>query len=233
MTVLVFPLNNESVAQIFFRKKLRLDKTLGKRLKAARKKKKLTLEQAEEETKVRLKYLQAFEIGDYLALPADVYALGFLSKYADLLDLPKDEILLEYRREKGSAGEQVLPIKARIKSERFFLTPRVLAILGGVLLLVVLGGYIFYSIRHFLAPPNLEISAPSTQTVVRQDSVEVDGKTDIGCSLRINDQTVYIDNLGNFKQMVRLEPGINNIEVSSTNRVKKESDKVIQVLAEF
>ncbi len=109
------------MAQIFFRKKLQFQRTLGARLKSARKKKKLSLAQAEEETKVRSKYLKALEDGDYLVLPADVYALGFLAKYADFLGLSKDEILHQYRHEKGQQ-ETTFPIKARIKKEKFYFT---------------------------------------------------------------------------------------------------------------
>lgn len=221
------------MAQIFFRKKLPSTHPLGERLKTARKKKKVSLDQAEEETRVRRKYLEALEKGDYLTLPADVYVLGFLAKYAEFLGVNKDEAIKDYRREKGSSGQSVIPVKVQIKGERFFLTPRVMAVIFGLLLTLAIGGYIFYSVKNFTAPPNLEISSPSTETVIREDRVEVVGKTDIGCSLRINDQTVYIDDLGNFKEIIRLQPGINNIEVRSTNRMKKETAKIIQILAEF
>jgi transcriptional regulator with XRE-family HTH domain len=221
------------VAQIFFRKKLQYSKTLGEKLKAARKKKKLNLAQAEEETKVRLKYLEALEEGDYLSLPADVYALGFLAKYAEFLGLPKDQVLQDFRKEKGETGQPLIPVQKKTSHDRFFLTPRLIAFLGGGLVFLALVGYIFYSVKHFTAAPNLEISSPSTETVIREDRVEVVGKTDIGCSLRINDQTVYIDDIGNFKEVVRLQPGINNIEIRSTNRVGRETAKVVKVLAEF
>jgi cytoskeletal protein RodZ len=221
------------VAQIFFRKKIQLPRTLGERLKAARKKKKVSLDQAEEETRVRRKYLEALEKGDYLSLPADVYAAGFLAKYAEFLGLNKDETVKDYRREKGNSRDPVIPIKKQMTRERIFLTPRLLAIVFGILLAVAIGGYIFYSVKHFTAPPNLEISSPSTETVIREDRVEVVGKTDIGSSLRINDQTVYIDDLGNFRETIRLQPGINNIEVRSENRVRKETVKLVKILAEF
>lgn len=221
------------MAQIFFRKKLQHSKTLGDRLKTARKKKKLSLAQAEEETRVRKKYLEALEQGDYLALPADVYALGFLSKYAEFLRLPKDQVLQDFRREKGTIGQPVIPIRSKISLNKFFLTPRLVSFLIGGLIVLALVGYIFYSVKHFTTAPNLEISSPSTETVIRQDRVEVIGKTDIGCSLRINDQTVYIDGTGNFKEVIRLQPGINSIEIRSANRANKETAKVIKVLAEF
>ena len=221
------------MAQIFFRKKLQYSRTLGEKLKAARKKKKLSLIQAEEETKVRLKYLVALEQGDYLTLPADVYSLGFLAKYAEFLHLPKDQVLQDFRREKGATGQLAIPVRGKAGVDKFFLTPRLVAIFAGGIIVLALAGYIFYSVKHFTTAPNLEVSSPSTETVIREDRVEVIGKTDIGCSLRINDQTVYIDNTGNFKEVIHLQPGINNVEIRSTNRASKETVKVIKVLAEF
>ena len=90
-----------------------------------------------------------------------------------------------------------------------------------------------YSIKNFTSPPNLEISSPSTETVIRQDSVEVIGKTDEGCSLQINGQTIFIDEAGNFNEQVRLQIGINNIEIRSTNRLQKDTVKIVKILAEF
>ena len=218
----------------FVRKNLYSEKTLGEKLRYFRKKKHVSLEQAEEETKVRLKYLEALEEGIYDALPADVYALGFLAKYAEFLDAPKEELLGDFKRERGVSRQlNPIPIETRPKRERVFITPKIIAVVIGILAALALIGYIFYSIKNFTTPPNLEISSPSTETVIRQAEVEVIGKTDEGCSLQINGQTIYLDENGNFKEQVRLQPGINNIEIRSVNRIHKETVKIIKILAEF
>jgi len=207
---------------------------LGEKLQFFRKKKHLTLEQAEEETKVRLKYLQALEKGNYETLPADVYALGFLAKYADFLDAPKEELLSDFKRERGISRQlNPIPIQNSPKKERILITPKVIAIIAGILAAIALVIYIFYSIKNFTNPPNLEISSPSTETVIRQSEVEVIGKTDEGCSLQINGQTIFLDENGNFKEKASLQPGINNIEIRSVNRIHKETVKVIKILAEY
>jgi hypothetical protein len=71
------------------------------------------------------------------------------------------------------------------------------------------------------------------ETVIRQDNVEVIGKTDTGVTVKINDQVIMIDTLGNFQETVKLQPGLNNIEIRATNRIKKETIKTIKILAEF
>lgn len=222
------------MAAAFTAKKIYPERTLGERLKMLRKRKHLSLEQAEEATKVRRRFLEALEKGDYGALPADVYTMGFLAKYAEFLGTSKEELLEEYRRERGrTKGRRLFSPETALKEKRFILTPRLMVF--GLIALVFIGliGYIFYSAKNFTSPPNLEISSPVQESVIRQDSVEVIGKTDEGATLKINDQVVYLDDRGNFHEKVKLQPGLNNIELCATNRVKKETIKVIKILAEF
>ncbi len=214
-------------------KKLQSPRTLGERLKAYRQRQHLTFEQAEEETKVRLKYLVALEKGDYNQLPAGVYTIGFLSKYADFLGAPKEELIQAYRQERGTAGNLPLAPKIQLKENRFYLTPKTIILGLVVIFCATLTGYIFYSVKNFTSPPNLEISSPVADQVIREDKVEIVGKTDEGTTLEINDQTVFIDDKGNFHETVKLQPGLNNIEVRAINRLKKETVKVIKILAEY
>ncbi|PKM81800.1 MAG: hypothetical protein CVU89_07155 [Firmicutes bacterium HGW-Firmicutes-14] len=71
--------------------------TIGESLRNARKARGISLEQAEEDTKIRKRYLQALEEGDYDAIPGRVYAKGFLRNYARFLGLNEEEIMLEYK----------------------------------------------------------------------------------------------------------------------------------------
>ena len=79
----------------FKTKTIKPPKSLGETLSSARKKKNITIEQAEEETKIRSRYLRAFESGSYDQLPGNVYALGFLTKYADFLGVDKKSLIMQ------------------------------------------------------------------------------------------------------------------------------------------
>ena len=209
-------------------------KTLGERLRALRRRQRLSLEKAEEETKVRLKYLVALEKGNYHELPEDVYTIGFLSKYAEFLGVSKEEMIQAYRSERGSSGKfRPLSPKIQLKETKVWLSPKIIVL--GLVFLGIAGllAYVFYSVRSFTSAPNLEISSPVTESVIRQDRIEIIGKTDDEVTLKINDQVVFIDALGNFQETVKLQPGMNNIEIRATNRLKKETVKVIKILAEY
>ncbi|MFN8417823.1 MAG: DUF4115 domain-containing protein [Anaerolineae bacterium] len=63
---------------------------LGNELREARQRLNLTLLQAEKQTRIRVKYLEALENGNYGALPSAVHARGFLRSYARFLSLDGD-----------------------------------------------------------------------------------------------------------------------------------------------
>jgi transcriptional regulator with XRE-family HTH domain len=72
---------------------------LGAWLRRAREARQLTLEDAEHTLRIRRRYLQALEMGDYTALPGEIQARGFLRNYARFLNLPTDEALARYDAE--------------------------------------------------------------------------------------------------------------------------------------
>src|SRR4051794_20217921 len=74
---------------------------LGERLQEARESQGISLSQAAVETRILQRYLVALEDGDYQHLPGDVYARGFIRNYADYLNIPADELIELYRRERG------------------------------------------------------------------------------------------------------------------------------------
>ncbi|MDD4237169.1 MAG: DUF4115 domain-containing protein [Desulfotomaculaceae bacterium] len=66
---------------------------IGNSLKEAREARKLSLEEVEEGTKIRRKYLQALENEQYDVLPGKVYAKAFLKNYARFLNLNVEEVM--------------------------------------------------------------------------------------------------------------------------------------------
>jgi len=217
----------------FSRKKV-VNKTVGEILLAARKRKNISLEEAEEETKVRTRFLEALEESRYDILPATVYALGFLAKYADFLGLDKEDLMAKFKLERGEdkLSARLMP-ERRIKEPIMTITPRLMIIFLIIVVLMAIIGYIVYSVRQFTLPPNLEIASPSSAEILKEDKVEIVGKTDEGVTLMINNQAVLIDDMGNFQQQVRLNPGLNIFEVKATSRLQKETTKQVKILAEF
>jgi cytoskeleton protein RodZ len=88
---------------------------LGRLLVEARTAKELSLADVEEAIRVRQKYLEALEQGNYAALPPGAIARGFLRNYARYLDLDSAEILRMYTSESGDPG----PVTPRVDPDGF------------------------------------------------------------------------------------------------------------------
>lgn len=225
----------------FKKKKLSLNRTFGQRLKTQRKRKKISLFQAEEETKIRVNYLKALEGENLADLPGEVYTLGFLKKYAQYLKLDVASVEAQYKQEreilkkmgKGQEGLKKFAPPRRLNTIKFYLTPKIMAIVVSMLLILGLLGYIVYEVNQFTKAPDLHLSSPRSEEIVKIDKISVAGKTSPGAELFINNNLIPLDKDGNFVQEVKLTPGINFIEIRSKNRIGKETVEVIKVLAEI
>lgn len=71
---------------------------IGRILRQARSEQGLSLEEVQEATRIRERYLDALEKDNYEVLPAAVYVRGFLKTYANFLGLDGDELAEEVRR---------------------------------------------------------------------------------------------------------------------------------------
>lgn len=127
---------------------------LGELLKEARQQKGLSLEQVEEATRIRRKYLQALEEENFGVLPAEVYVKGFLRNYAQYLDLDVEEVMALYA-EKAARGEGASPSPDIFRpmsipvSRPSWLTPDLVI---GALLIVALLGFGAWAAWRYLPP---------------------------------------------------------------------------------
>lgn len=79
--------------------------TPGEILRETRLRRHLSLEDAANATRIRVRYIEALEDDDYSLLPAGVYARGFLRNYADYLQLPAGELLDMQARWRGRRSD--------------------------------------------------------------------------------------------------------------------------------
>ena len=218
---------------VFKHRKIETQKTVGRRLKEARRKKKLTIEKVEEATKVRAKYLEAIESDRWKQFPSFVYILGFVRRYSDFLGLDSREITDEFKREFGST-RRIYPLKSpkeKLTANRLIITPRLVLAIVAIAVVALVVGYIVYSVEKFSRAPQLEVTFPKTE-VVEQKDIVIEGNTLSTAIVEINNQLVSVDDAGHFSQAVELTPGVNFYEIRSKSRLGKETTKVLKILYE-
>ncbi|WP_372631693.1 helix-turn-helix domain-containing protein [Cohnella sp.] len=94
---------------------------LGALLRKAREQRGYTLDDIQEYTKIRKRYLEAIETGEYKVLPGSFYVRAFVKTYAETVGLDAEEVLRLYHRElpQPPSSETAIPepmIKPRRRS---------------------------------------------------------------------------------------------------------------------
>ena len=147
---------------------------LPDRLAAARERKGVDLFRAERDTKIRSRYLAALERGDYRELPGAVYTKGFLRNYAVYLGLDPEDVLRQWRRERG---DQV-PTEPVVVAPRTIVDPpRPLAFSPSIVVaalmtfgVILFGVYLAVQLLRFAKPPTLAVTNPASAVIEVDDS---------------------------------------------------------------
>ncbi len=117
---------------------------IGQKLKEAREERGLSLKAISEQTKIRIRYLQAIENGDFDVIPGKVYAKGFLKAYALIVGLDPIEIITQYQGYLDQLKKEEIPEDTEItiiSNRSPFMLRRILIIFFVLALLG--GGFIF------------------------------------------------------------------------------------------
>lgn len=92
---------------------------LGALLRKAREQRGYTLDDIQEYTKIRKRYLDAIETGDYKVLPGSFYVRAFVKTYAETVGLDAEEVLRLYHKELPQApATETVTVEPRIKASR-------------------------------------------------------------------------------------------------------------------
>ncbi|HEX9496210.1 MAG TPA: RodZ domain-containing protein [Candidatus Limnocylindria bacterium] len=194
---------------------------LGDALRQQREQMGVTLEQATEDTRIRGKFLQAIESGDYQSLPGTVYTKGFLRNYAGYLNLDPEEMVALYTGERGGSepARTFAPMRPLVKRS-FIFTPAVLVpvvVLAGILAFVL---YVYYQFTTFAVAPHVDITDPPGDAVSQSAEYTVKGKTnpDGRITVRVLPGLDPLPEVkpardGTFSVVVPLKPGPNHVEI--------------------
>lgn len=201
---------------------------LPERLLAARERKGVDLYRAERDTKIRARYLAALERGDYRELPGAVYTKGFLRNYALYLGLDPDEVLLQWRRERGAPQEPapVIAVPRPIAAPRRGLTfsPSLIVFALLIALVAVFVGWLGLQLLRFSRPPTIAVTSPAVAVLEVDEDVTsylLEGKTIAGGSVTVKTADVEAranaDSAGQWELKVDLRRGENQFRITATD----------------
>ena len=233
-----------TMVDTFETKKINIE-TLPEYLKDTRESFSYTLNHVSHITNISEKFLAALEAGQYHKLPADVYIYGFLRSLAELYRTDSQALIDQFKKERGirdnvtraqggkvgnASGAQVY---TTYSPSKFAVTPRTITVGAVVLLALFVLGYLFYQVHAINQPPSISVTQPKDGDVIHSSSVVVQGRTDAGAELTINDQPVTVDSSGSFSQSVSLTSGQKELSFVAKNSFGKTSTKQVTVIADF
>jgi cytoskeletal protein RodZ len=147
--------------------------SLPQRLLAARERKDVDLHRAERDTKIRSRYLEALERGDWRALPGAVYTKGFLRNYALYLGLDPDEVLRAWRIERGDLREaEPIVVPRALPAPRQGLAFSRGVVWAALLTVGVIAFTVYLGVQalRFARPPSLTVSDPAVAVLTLEAS---------------------------------------------------------------
>ena len=204
---------------------------LPERLLTARERKGVDLYRAERDTKIRVRYLAALERGEYAELPGAVYTKGFLRNYALYLGLDPEDVIRQWKRERGDSvvpAEPVLAVPKPLIAPRQGLTFSPVVIVAALLtvLIAVFAVYIGVQLVRFAKPPTLTVTEPAQAVLtVAEDatSYTLRGTSIAGATVAVaapgRDQPyrVTADAAGRWSVDVDLRRGRNQFDITAVD----------------
>jgi cytoskeletal protein RodZ len=133
--------------------------SIGEKLRLARERNNLTIDQVARETHVAKRFLKALEDEDFAAFPGETYAMGFLRSYSEYLGLNAEELVGIYRNIK--IQEQPLPMNELLESKPHLPPLRIIIFVAAAVLALAAVGYLVYRATARGVGPAAAVQKPS------------------------------------------------------------------------
>ncbi len=218
------------------------EETVGEMLLAAREKKGLALEAVSQETKIPVATLQYLETDNFEAIPAKVYATGFLKTYAQVLGLDPNQLINKYEIQTGQTHKSrgdLWEIEEELVEEKLgsthllrrFVIPAVLVIVAIIILWMVFGG----GDEGTESQSTLSETGQQAETESRGETGDSAERTDdpgIVAADNRYDQEVPSGSDGAVEETVREEPAAVRQEPETAADPLAAGEMILRIIAE-
>jgi cytoskeletal protein RodZ len=164
------------------------DNPVGERLRVAREEKGLSLDDVAKQTRIPIRHLEHIERGEWDAMPAITYSVGFARSYANVVGLDGPSVGAELRQQLGGIRNAAAgPAAYYEPADPARVPPRWIAIVAILLAVLIVGGYLIWrshaggsgsdatDIVESSAPPTSAPPAPKAQPAAPAAAVPTGG----------------------------------------------------------
>ena len=212
--------------------------TAGKILKDKRIALGKTIDLVSADTKIQKKYLEQIEEDKYDTGNPEIFMTGFIKIYADYLGLNVSRVLALYRRtykmyESSKESKPNHKKKSSLNSKFFKnkipITPQALTLTLIVLIILGILAYLFVQFYNFQRPPKLQISSPSNNSTVTEETILINGSTEAETIIEINDEPIKVSQSLEFEKEITLSEGSNTVTIRA-RKINNESRETVKIL---
>lgn len=201
--------------------------TVGQILKKRRVERGLEIAYIARQTKIQTKFLEALERDAYQDLPSSITARGFIKLYGSVLGLPSSTLLALFRRDfmEDKSG-QIIPrgVVKPLSETGFTWTPKHTIIVAVVMMITLLGAFLYREYLILVGPPKLTIDKPRQNAEVKGTNVDVIGETHPENKVFINNEEIEVDEKGMFSYVLTLPPGENTFTLHAKDSRGRTTD---------
>lgn len=216
---------------MFKKKPITPGKRVCLRLKEAREKSFISLDELAKQSKISKKHLSALEECRFDDIPyAIIYQKNFIKKYAEILHLPVEDILNQFIVEEARAGWQKHQACKKIGRGKLQNMPFFLRLSFFSLTILLLTGYIGWQVRSLLKPPELFVYSPPNGMVTEERELIIHGEASAQTQIYINGKEIANTDNGQFRETLNLSVGVNAIKISARKKHGKSAEIVRYVI---
>ncbi len=194
-------------------------KTIGEIIKEARVRRGISLREIEKSTKIKSSFIEAIEKEDWQSLPEFPTVLGFVKSLSSELSVDEKLSVAVLKRDYPPKKFRVAP-KPDV-SAKFVWSPKLTFIIGIVIVLLGLFGYLGLQYIHFISPPRVRVESPQENQSVVGRSVNVFGTTDTDAKITVNGQPVMVSDDGKFSVSLDVVPETHDVQIVASSRSGK------------
>jgi len=225
--------------KMFETKRITTDSTLGSRLEQEREALGFSIKEVSEKTHIAPQYIEALEKAQYEILPGEIYAKCFVRSYAKFLDTDPEEMVGLYLSEKKIMNNTNTAVQKDIHTPvkkasylHFLVAPRILRSLMVVFVALVCLTYLGFKVEAIVRPPDLEVIQPLENTLLYEPFVVVEGYTQTGATLTINNQKILVEDDGRFSHKLDLSRGLNEVIIAAKRDHSKENIVIRRIVVQ-
>ncbi|MCS7092342.1 MAG: helix-turn-helix domain-containing protein [Patescibacteria group bacterium] len=202
-------------------------RTIGIIIREARLSKKMALSDLSRLTKIKQDFIEKIEQERWRELPEYATVAGFVKRIAQCLELSEDRLVSTLRRDYSIDQKNLVPQKEIATG--FIWQPKYTFFMLVAMILAIFTTYIIAQYISFNSPPSLTIYKPVENEIIKSRYFTVEGATSPDSTVRVNNQTAYVEKDGRFFTEIEVGSETKEIIIKSVSRAGKETIKKVAI----